>query len=252
VNHLTQTQQPKRDADEFDTPHDGVDHYSDFDQDHDSDKEDRLPRMRRPRPQPRRRASHPTPEGYYDHPEDPVPDAVGSPDLLDRVEELKRLQGGGRYPHPHKNDFYEDAHHIDDYRTGHDHHDTHNYKRHNNRNSWDRTPLPAKSSGGFSHDHAPLPPFKPTKGDVKNSVSKVGDEDQYDGMDYYDYGPYGPVTADIPKRISKKIEYMKDLRKNSPLSDDAVREEEKARTEAQGAEDPSTAAPPQEVAPQEP
>lgn len=83
-------------------------------------------------------------------------------------------------------------------------------------------PLPAKSSGRFSRDHAPLPPFKPTKNDVKNSVSKVGSEDQYDGMDYYDYGPYGPITRDIPKRISKKIEYMKDLRKNSPFSDKAI------------------------------
>jgi hypothetical protein len=77
-----------------------------------------MPRMRRPRSYPRRR-SHPTPEGYYDHPEDPVPDAIDSHDLLDRVEELKRIQGKGSYPHPHKNDFYDDVHNIDDYRNGH-------------------------------------------------------------------------------------------------------------------------------------
>ena len=82
--------------------------------------------------------------------------------------------------------------------------------------------MPKRSTLKPSHDYAPLPPFKPTRGDVKNSVSKVGNEDKDDGMDYYDYGPYGPVTRDIPKRISKKIDLMKDLRKNSPFSDKVI------------------------------
>lgn len=199
-------------------PHDSMDHYHYSDFDHDLYKEDSLPRMRRSRSYPRRRA----PEGYYDHPEDAVPDAVGSPDLLDRVQELKRLQGRDENPHPRKNDFNEDAHSLHGYHDDHYNHDMHNYNRRNSRNSRNRMHSPRRSTPKISHDTTPLPPFKPTKGDVKNSVSKIGKDDQYDGMDYYDYGPYGPVTGDIPKRISKKIDYMRDLRKNSPFSDKVI------------------------------
>lgn len=238
MNHLTQTQDPKRHADEFDTPHEP--HYRDTDLygSGDVDKEDRvrMPRMRR-RPYPRRRP-HPTYEGSDDHMEDTVPDSVGSPDLLERIEELKRLQGGGRYPDPHKNDFYEDAHNVGSYHNGRNHHGSHdshdlhnlhndhndhNYNRYKNRHLRGKMPLLPKSSSSskFSYDRIPLPPFNPPKNDDKSASTK-GDEDHEDGTDYYDYGPYGPITRDIPRRISKKIEYMKDLRKNSPFSDKVI------------------------------
>lgn len=215
-----------------------------------------LPRMRLPRRRPRR--STPAPRGlprrrspnhdfeFYDPhlDEDTIPDSVGSPDLLHRVDELKRLQGGGPYPDPTKHDFYSDiyANPVDEY---HREKRRTRYPRQRSR----MPPLPPLSRGkdyGYGYDHHDLlPPFKPTtKEDKEPLPSGAGGQD---GKDYYDYGPYGPITRDVPKRLSKKIEYMKNLRKNSPFSDRAVEEEknkqERERAGAPEGSDPSAYSP---------
>lgn len=101
ANHLSQTQEPKRHADEFDSPSDGaeIDLYgrgSNY-----RDDAFRLPR-RRPRPYPRVRGSHRAVDEFYDPhlDEDTIPEAVGSPDLLHKVDELKHIIGRSRFSDP--------------------------------------------------------------------------------------------------------------------------------------------------------
>ena len=129
----------------------------------------RIP-SRRPQPYPRRRP-RPHRESDYDHLEDTVPDSVGSPDLLDRIEELKRLQGRGRYPDPHKNDFYDDMHNYDKYHSNHYYPDKLRMRRPRLRSH-----LPPKTSKKIDFDSSPLPPFNPSKEDLKKGMPK-GDED---------------------------------------------------------------------------
>ena len=260
MNHLTQTQEPKKNADDFDSPPrdggrdldfdsgiGGIDYHDDYDQ--------HLPRMRQPRRRPRR--STPAPRGlphqrspnhdfeFYDPhlDEDTIPDSVGSPDLLHRLDELKRLQAGD-CPDPTQHDFYSDiyANPVDEY---------HRQKR-RTRNPRQRSrmsrlpPLSRDKDYGYGYDHHDLlPPFKPSSKEDKDPLPAGAGG--HDGKDYYDYGPYGPISGDVPKRLSKKIEYMKNLRKNSPFSDSAVAEEYdkvvKERTGGPEGSDPSAYSP---------